>query len=462
MEPIRRSILEERDTSDTLVLLMSFGMTRGLASKILKAYGKDTIKVLKENPYRIAEDVKGVGFQKADRIAEAFEIPKDSPFRIKAAILYVLERIVDDGHTCFALEGFLALCEKDLKISRELASKATRQLKEEGKVETEDRGEVFVFPSPLFLAENYVARRLKEMLEFRLDRRLIDSNAYLKRIESDIGLALSSEQREALRVCLGEGVSIVTGAPGTGKTTLVKALILLCKRMGLRIVLCAPTGRAARRLNEVTSFEAKKIHRLLEFNPEENRFRKDERYPLTGGVFDVDEVSMADLPLMYHLLKAVPKGARLVFVEDSDQLPSVGTRNVLRDLIASGVVGTVRLGTISRQYLGSAIVLNAHRINSGFMPFVRTRDRLPSDFLFFQIEEPEAVLKKIKELLKGGVRALDREIDPRRDIHVLTPMYRGISGVANLNVELQDVLNPSGAPFDVGGRKFRLEDRSCS
>lgn len=459
VELIRRGLSEERDVRDIFVLLMSFGITRNLASKIHRIYGRDALKILKENPYKVAEDVKGIGFQKADRIAQAFKISKDSPFRLKAAVLYGLEKIVEEGHTCFPLEEFLTLCERNLKMDRELTLKAIRELKEEGRVELEHREETYLFPSSLFLAEEFVAQRIKEISRSGQSRGLFDAGYYLEEIEREIGLSLSQEQKEALSTCGTEGICIVTGGPGTGKTTLVKALMVLCKKTGLRPVLCAPTGRAAKRLSEVTATEARTIHRLLEFSPEENRFRRNEKNPLSGDVFIVDEVSMVDLPLMYHFIKALPGGAKIVLVGDADQLPSVGPGNVLRDLIASGTVKTIRLRRIFRQSSDSLIVLNAHRINNGLMPFVRTKKGMSSDFLFFQIEEPEGILAKMKELVRDGLKTFNREIDPIKDVQILTPMHRGILGVTNLNAELQKLLNPSGEPFEVGERRFRLGDR---
>ena len=460
MDRIVRGWEEQKQIKEIMIFLQGHGVSAGLAVKIFKCYGDGALAVVQNDPYRLAQDVYGIGFKTADRIAQAMGVAADAPRRLQAGLSYCLGTFCDEGH-CFAeraqllsraaelLGAPLAACQEQLA-----ALLAQQALVAEGEA---------IYLPPFHLAEVAVARKLRFLLDSGRDRL-----AQWKEVNWDRAFAwlherntirLVEPQMAAIRMALTEKVSILTGGPGTGKSTIVGSLITLLRAKRGTVLLAAPTGRAAKRLSEMTGLEARTIHRLLEYNPVAAKsFVRDRENPLDADLIIVDESSMVDVLLMNHLLKAVEAGSHLLLVGDADQLPSVGAGNVLRDLIASGLIPVTRLSTIFRQDARSAIVVNAHRINQGQMPLV---SREIGDFFLFQEPDPGRAADLILDLVAQRIPARFG-FDPQRDIQVLSPMHRGLTGVGELNRRLQERLNPPapGRPEVAhGARIFRVGDR---
>ncbi|MBS4021800.1 MAG: ATP-dependent RecD-like DNA helicase [Dethiobacter sp.] len=458
---IAESLKERREVMKVMSFLQGYGVGTGYATRIYRRYGDDTVARVTENPYRLAEDVFGVGFRTADKIALEMGLASDSPHRIRAALLYLLNQAQDEGHLYLPQQELAdrvieALGAADNCVDEEAIARQLGRLLGDGYLVLESLGgEDAVYLSHLFQAEKYVAERLRGLAAFQ---HTLPAGRGLP--EAD-GIELAQGQRQAVAMALESGLLVVTGGPGTGKTTTIKALLTLFQQHGLEVMLAAPTGRAAKRMTEATGLEAKTIHRLLEFTYTEGegyRFQRDDTRPLKAHVIIVDEVSMVDLLLFYHLLKAIPAGCRLILVGDMDQLPAVGAGNVLRDIIASGAVPAARLDRIFRQADSSTIITNAHRVNTGQMPFVEGNS---SDFYFMPESEPGKVVEMILELCSRRLPRY-RNRDPIDDIQVLSPMRRHILGVENLNLKLQQELNPP-APhkpeIQMGSAHFRLGDK---
>jgi exodeoxyribonuclease V alpha subunit len=458
---IRNAWQTQKEIRDVMVFLQGHGVSPTYAVKIFKQYGKEAVLVVRDNPYRLAEDVFGIGFLTADRIAEKLGIAKDSPIRARAGIQYILNQLSDEGHVCYPFDQLVEECEKVLEIERGIILDAMSWAASDRRIVIEETGgpapsDNVVYLVRFHVSEQGIARHLRDLLVHPRQLPLMDRDALLAAAEKQLGLALSSQQALAVRDSVERKVMVITGGPGTGKTTIIKSIIAIQERIGHRVMLAAPTGRAARRMSEATGREARTIHRLLEFSPKEGRFKKDEENPLEAEAFVIDEGSMIDTILMYHLLKAIPLHATLILVGDVDQLPSVGAGNVLKDIIDSQVVPVVRLNEIFRQSRESMIIVNAHRVNSGLMPILTGTGRC--DFQFIEMEEPEAAVERLIGLCleriprKFGYHSID-------DIQVLTPMHRGTVGALNLNVELQKHLNPSKDKLLRGGRTFKTGDK---
>lgn len=440
-ERISESLKEQTEIQQIMVFLQGVGIGPGYALKIYRTYRNEAIKVVKENPYRLAEDVFGIGFKIADQIAQKLGIQKDSPYRIRAGIRYLLTENSNEGHL-FAYET-------------ELLTKAAREFEvndlqlagviEDLVVKKEIYREVFAGQNILYLAAFYfseigVAAKLQSLMRCELPAVAIDVDKLLKQYSEANEITLAPNQKAAVLKALDNGLLVITGGPGTGKTTIIKAILHLFKAAKLQAMLAAPTGRAAKRLAETTGEEAKTIHRLLGYGAEVidgNRFQHNEEEPLETQVLIIDEFSMVDLLLFYNLLKAVTPGTRLILVGDVDQLPSVGPGTVLQDLIQSGRIPVVRLNVIFRQARESLIISNAHRINQGEFPYL-AKDQ---DFFFIEDGNPEHIVETIPELVKTRIPGY-LHCDPVEDIQVLTPMRRTITGVENLNIRLQEALNP--------------------
>lgn len=439
-EMIGESFTEQRDVRETMVFLQSYDISARYALKIHKIYGVDTINKLKENPYRLADDVVGIGFKMADRIAQSLGINPTSQYRMVAGTKYVLSHASTGGHTYYPREELIEKAMSLLSADREMVENSLSYLAIHKQVVLEQiESETAVYLSSFYRAEVGVGTRLVQLSLSEVGKPSIDLENELARSAGEFILA--DHQREAIRCALETGVVVITGGPGTGKTTIIKCILFLLEVCKLKYVLAAPTGRAAKRMTETTGYEAKTIHRLLEYGfgiEGEDAFQRNETNPIEADVVIIDEVSMVDILLMNHLLKALMEGTRLILVGDVDQLPSVGPGNVLRDIIESGIVRVVRLTEIFRQAQESMIVMNAHKINHGEYPQLHARDK---DFFFERKETSEDVLKTIVELY-------DRRIpdyfgyDPMQHIQVLTPMKKGETGVYNLNRELQKVHNP--------------------
>lgn len=458
-ERIANAWQEHREIREVMIFLQGQGVSPTYAVKVYKKYGDRAISIVKENPYRLALDISGIGFKTADKIARNMGIDPGSQIRAEAGIIHVLSELVDEGHVYFPYEELKGKAASLLEVDEALLNTAVAALAEQRRVVVEEcQGVGSVYLTPLHVAEANVAKRLKILLESPKQFFQIDMEKAIEWVQQTNGITLAEMQKEALRRAIGGKVLVLTGGPGTGKTTLVNSLIRILEKKRQRIALASPTGRAAKRLSEVTGREAKTIHRLLEYSPTEGSFKRNEDNPLDADLVIVDEVSMVDILLMNHLLKAIPPEATLLLVGDVDQLPSVGPGNVLNDIIASGQVETVRLTDIFRQAQESLIVVNAHRVNRGEFPQITSPKGRQADFYFIERDDPEKTLELIKELC---VHRLPRAfyLNPVDDIQVMAPMHKGVAGVANLNAELQTLLNPEGEAITRGGRSFRTGDK---
>ena len=435
---------EQKAVREIMVFLHSHGVGTARAVRIFKTYGSDAIQVMTENPYRLARDIRGIGFKTADAIAMKLGIEKIAMVRVRAGISYALTEAMDEGHCGLPTEVLTPLAEKLLEVPQELIRTALDLELQEGTVVADRVGETpCVFLSGLYRAERTIAERLIRLANGKLPWPWIDPDKALPWVEQHIGLALAESQVAAIRLALTTKVLVMTGGPGVGKTTIVKAILrILAAKKGTNILLCAPTGRAAKRMTEATGFEAKTIHRLLEVDPKGGGFKHGDDNPLDCDLLVVDETSMVDVMLMQALMKAVPDKAALLIVGDIDQLPSVGPGQVLADIISSGAVSVVRLTEVFRQAARSCIIISAHRINQGSIPDLSPPET-ESDFYFVPADDPAAAVGRIIELVK--TRMPKRfGLDPIRDIQVLCPMNRGGVGARSLNIELQAALNPAG------------------
>ena len=447
---IRESWEKQKDIKNVMLFLQGYGVSTAYAAKIYREYGKESIDKVRENPYRLADDIWGIGFKTADGIAAKMGYEKEDPRRCRSGILYTLGQLSDEGHV-YAGEEQLVKTAGQLLEAGETAIRDTLA----GMLQAEDLilDKDAIYLPPFYHAECGTSRRLRDLAQ-STGRSLFDGLFDPSSLTAETGIEYDEVQLAAIRQAVTSKVMVLTGGPGTGKTTTTQGIIAALKKAGLRVLLAAPTGRAAKRMSEATGMEAKTIHRLLEYNPQDGYKRNDEN-PLEGDALIVDECSMIDILLMNNLLKAVPVGMRLVFVGDIDQLPSVGAGNVLRDVIDSQRIPVVRLVRIFRQAQKSRIVMNAHTINQGRFP--DTSNGRDTDFFFMREDDPERAAETIVRLVKERLPRAYRESPDR--IQVLTPMQRGVVGAANLNLLLQQALNPSGPSLGRGGYTYRQGDR---
>jgi exodeoxyribonuclease V alpha subunit len=446
---------EQKEVRDVMLFLQGHEVSSTYAAKIYRQYGKESIRVVKENPFRLADDIFGIGFLTADKIAGNLGIPKDSEMRAEAGILYVLRKLADEGHVYYPYADLIEESRKILDIDASIITSALGRVASEKRVVVEDEA---VYLSEFYVAEVGVAVALKAVLAGAKGLIRFDRDAAIQGVQEELKITLAEKQIQAVRESLDKKVMVITGGPGTGKTTIINAIIRIYRQAGQRVLLAAPTGRAAKRMSEATGCEAKTIHRLLEFSPKENGFKKNEQDRLDADLIIIDEASMVDTILMHHLSRAVRSETTLILVGDIDQLPSVGAGNVLKDIIDSGRIHTVRLNEIFRQAKESMIIINAHRINSGEFPYIDAdKDKL-QDFYFVELEEPEKVLEMIAHMCRN--RIPERfGFHPLDDIQVLTPMHRGIVGASSLNAALQRELNASPEGLQRGGRIFKTGDK---
>ena len=448
---IRDSWTAQRGVRDVMIFLQSHGVGTGQAARIYRQYGADAIAVVRQNPYRLCRDVWGIGFLSADAIALKLGVPHDSPERARAGLVHYLRALSDEGH-CYAEDAELLLSAQGaLDISVEKLAEALEKLVEEGVAIRED-GRVYL--RELYVAERNVARRLMAIADAPVPYKPIDAPKAIAWAEAKMKLVLAEAQRRAIDASITGKVSVITGGPGVGKTTIIRALVEIFAARKLRIRLAAPTGRAAKRMSEATGHDALTLHRLLKYRPDKNAFEHDEANPLEADVLILDETSMIDIELMNRLLLALPDGIALVLVGDIDQLPSVGPGNVLRDIISSQSVPCTRLTAIYRQDASGLIVRNAHHINDG-EPL--ERGGADSDFFFIETSEPDHVVSRVCELVTR--RIPNRFRFPPSEIQVLTPMRRNQLGADNLNAVLQRAVNPSGPSLQRGATFFRKGDR---
>ena len=452
MEKIRDSWEKQKDIKEVMVFLQGHGVSTAFAAKIYRKYEKESIAKVKENPYQLADDIWGIGFKTADSIASKMGYEKNDPRRCRSGILFTLNELAEDGHVYAEPEQLVEAATKLLEAEETPVRQALASMMEAKDVIADND---VVYLPPFYHAENGSAKRLQSLLaDTSLSNSDIAAEPEAEYGVKSGGILYDEVQQAAIQKALDSKVMVLTGGPGTGKTTTTQGIIAAFKARHMSILLAAPTGRAAKRMTEATGMEAKTIHRLLEYNPMDGYKRNDEN-PLEGDALIVDECSMIDILLFYNLMKAIPSNMRLILVGDIDQLPSVGAGNVLRDIIDSQQIPVVRLTRIFRQAQSSRIVMNAHAINAGHFPNIK--NGLDTDFFFINQEDVDEMV----ELIIGLVRdRLPKKYGyPPKEIQVLTPMQRGTVGAGNLNIELQNALNPTGPSLTRGGYTFRQGDK---
>jgi len=465
---IKQAWDEQKEIREVMIFLQAHGVSSGYATKIFKEYSTRSIEVVQENPFRLATDIFGIGFVTADRIAEKLGFPKDSSQRIEAGILYVLHKLSDEGHVYYPYEDLILKSREILDVEKELIVNALGTLAGNNKIVFDDQSSGIekispkhkaVYLAKFHLCETGIADRLKSLALSLKSIRNVDTDKAIEWVQKRLSITLAENQVLAVRSCLNQKVMIITGGPGTGKTTIINAILKIFSRLGVRIMLAAPTGRAAKQMSETTGMKARTVHRLLEFRYAKGGFQKNEERPLGCDLLVIDEVSMIDTILMYHLLKAVPLTATLILVGDVNQLPSVGAGNILKDMIESNSLPVAWLSKIFRQAKKSRIIVNAHKINQGIIPSWETSSlHDDNDFYFIQQEDPDRVLKIILDLVK--VRIPQRfGFDSVADIQVISPMHKGVAGADNLNRELQTTLNPGPEGVTRGNRSYRVNDK---
>lgn len=450
VEKIAESWEKQKDIKNVMLFLQGYGVSTAYAAKIYRQYGKESIDTVKTNPYKLADDIWGIGFKTADTIASKMGYEKNDLRRLKSGVTYTLSHMAEEGNVYAEEEQLVKSAIELLDADEAPVRQAISEM-----LQSEDLiadAEAIYMP-PFYYAEVGTANRLNKLMDC-VEGSLFNIIPDISVISKQTGVEYDEVQAEAIREAASSKVMVLTGGPGTGKTTTTQGIIAALKAMGLRILLAAPTGRAAKRMSEATGMEAKTIHRLLEYNPKDGYKRNDDN-PLEGDALIVDECSMIDLLLMNNLMKAIPAGMRLVFVGDIDQLPSVGAGNVLRDIIDSKRIPVIRLTRIFRQAQESRIVMSAHAINKGVFP--DTSNGKNTDFFFIQQEDPEQAVETIVKLVKERLPNAYKR--PTSDIQVLTPMQRGVVGAANLNMALQTVLNPGQVSLNRSGYSFRQGDR---
>jgi exodeoxyribonuclease V alpha subunit len=467
IEMIEKAWSEQKEIREVMIFLQEYGIGTGYATKIFKRYGRDSVSVITKNPYRLATEIFGIGFLSADKIAGKIGFEKSAPVRVEAGILYVMQKFTEEGHVYYPYDPLIEKCQEILEVEREIVVNAFGTIAFEKKIVLEDLNQDLegfqanhkaVYLHQLYTSETGIAKALTRLIASPKKVRKMDEKKAVAWVQKRIHLTLATRQVEAVERAISEKVMVITGGPGTGKTTIINAVIKIYQKVGAKIHLAAPTGRAAKRMSEATGYPAKTIHRMLEFSPKKWKFLRDQDHPLDADVLILDEVSMIDTTLMASLLKGIPLRATLIMVGDANQLPSVGAGNVLKDTIRSGAVPVVELKEIFRQAKESRIIVNAHKINQGIIPKLKRDREQRDDFYFISQEDPEQVLKIIIDLVCERIPRRFH-LDALEDIQVLSPMHKGNVGTENLNNKLQEVLNPTKEELSRGGKKFRPKDK---
>ena len=455
VDRIKTSWQEQKEIKNIMLFLQSHEVSTSHATKIFKTYGSESIAIVKENPYRLADDIWGIGFKTADSIAQKMGIDKGKFVRLRSGIFYTLNKLAEAGHCYATREQLIGKARELLEVEdAELEITLDEMIRTNDVIRDVAGEQEAVYLPPYYFSESGCAKRLFRLMSCR-EKKSEDAEEILKKVAASSEITYDEIQWQAVKTAISSKVMVLTGGPGTGKTTTTLGIISAYKQAGCQIILAAPTGRAARRMSEATGMEAKTIHRLLEYKPPEG-YQKNEEHPLEGDVLILDECSMIDIMLMYNLLKALPEQMSLILVGDIDQLPSVGAGNVLRDIIDSGCVPVVRLTRIFRQAQGSRIIMNAHRINKG--ESIDMRGGKDSDFFFVTKESNQEVVDTISQYCRTNLPKY-YHVDPLQDIQVLTPMQRGECGAVNLNQVLQEAMNPSKIFLRRGGTQYRLKDK---
>lgn len=462
IKQIIKSWQKHKKIREVMIFLQSYGISSTYSSKIYNTYGENAVSVIKINPYRLAEDIFGIGFKTADDIARKAGIPEDSIFRVKAGIIYLLHRAEDNGHCFLPAEEILTVSADFLGADLSTINNATSELQEEGKIIIVKDGEGNkIYLSSLYRSEVFVSKKILELtgVDDNKDNRTGRESLYGRLISEMAdagGISLDAIQVNAIIMALTERIMIITGSPGTGKSTILNFIIKILDREKKKFMMAAPTGRASKRMTETTGRESKTIHRLLNFNPKLNKFLKDEDNPINADTIIIDEASMLDIRLMRNLLSAIKSDSSLIFVGDIDQLPSVGPGYVLGDIIKSGTVPVCELKKIYRQEGQSQIIRNAHKVRDGQFPYIKNRDS--EDFFFLEKNDPEETVNLILYLLANKIPS-SFGMDPLNDVQVLVPTNKGVCGVINLNSRIQKILNPGSAGLLHGNRCFRVGDK---
>ena len=452
-----KSLEEQKEVQHIFVFLQSHGVTKAFAAKIFKKYGDKSIETVEGNPYQIARDIKGIGFKLADRIALSLKFEKESPQRALAGIEYTLEELSLAGHTCYPKKNLIQEVERLIDVSLKEPELLLNQLVEENRIVlVEQSQEPYVALKSFYLSELGASREVKRLQEHACALRAVDEEKALHWVSEKLHLKFAKAQIEAIKASLREKVMVITGGPGTGKSTITKAILKILSKLTSKIICAAPTGRAAKRMTEITYFKASTLHSLLKFDPKSGRFVHNQKNPLNADLVLVDEASMIDAKLFYHFLKALSSSCRLILIGDIDQLPSVGAGNVLRDLIDSEALTVSRLSFIFRQGKGSKISYNAHLINQGYFP--KLEEEKGDDFSFIEAKEPQEVLNAILDLVSTQLPQKN-SFDPLKEIQVLAPMKKGPIGTDQLNQKLQALLNPGRESLYYQGRLFCEQDK---
>ena len=450
VEKIKERWEKQKDIKNVMLFLQQYGVSTAYAAKIYRQYGKESIEKVKDNPYRLADDIWGIGFKTADGIASKMGYENNDIRRCKSGLLYTLNELSNDGHVYAVEEQLVESAKKLLEADEEPIREALKEmLASEDLIEENEA----IYLPPFYHSERGTAKKLLSLLLVNTST-LFDGQMDIDAIQKQSGIEYDDVQIAAIKQAIDSKVMVLTGGPGTGKTTTTQGIIAAYKAAGLRILLAAPTGRASKRMSEATGMEAKTIHRLLEYNPQDGYKRNDEN-PLEGDALIVDECSMIDIILMYNLMKAIPEHMRLVMVGDIDQLPSVGAGNVLRDIIESEKIPVIRLTRIFRQAQSSRIVMSAHAINQGRFPDIS--NGMNTDFFFIKKDDPEQVADEIVKLVRDRLPKAYKQ--PLCNIQVLTPMQRSVVGAGNLNTVLQQALNHNTLSLSRGGNTYKLGDR---
>lgn len=456
IETIKRAWEDQKEIKEIMLFLQSCRVGVSHAAKIYKTYGRDSIRVVKQNPYQLAADIRGIGFLSADRIAQNLGISPDSPLRVKEGVMYVLDSIVEEGHVYCPRDLLIKKAVELLKVPAECIEESIDKLAEEKRIIIDSNDNDGIYPAYLYTTETNLVKKLRELKRYRSALWRINVEKAIVWAETRLKIKLAEKQKQAVKAAFQDKVLVITGGPGTGKTTITRVILEIAKKITPRIILASPTGRAAKRLQESTGHEAKTIHRLLEYSPKKGEFRRNQYNPLEADIVIIDEASMVDIRLMYSLIRAIPFHAVLILIGDADQLPPVGPGNVLRDIIQSGSFRVITLNEIFRQSQQSRIITSAHRINRGCLPDIKNSPG--SDFYFFKENDPDKIASLIVELCKNRIPK-KFGYHPVNDIQVLSPMRKGIAGVDNLNKLLQEELNGEGRFIKIGNKMLRIGDK---